>query len=289
MFKAIGRWGSQVKNTLNVHIFSNIFGSKSKRYGDLHNDEEEIFCDAQEEIFESENEDDHVPQTPVVTNGDIAVKADINLNNTIDVPPDNVDSKAEETEITTQAEVSSETNVESNEINKIEDLVTFDFTCNDDDAVEAKVDDNNTSKDDDKKSDSDNDSGDTSDDEHHGDDDHHVNHSDKTKIMKNSKSSNGLVQSASATVIQKVHRRMNSYSQRQYAKFDNAQDDENDNVIQNEEVTSHDDVDNNVFDRYDETDQKSDKKTKRKKKVAFFSFFRGFFSFGSRSKSTRVR
>lgn len=122
------------------------------------------------------------------------------------------------------------------------------------------------------------------------DDDHHINHKDTKQIVKESKQSNGLVHSASAAVIHKVHRRMNSYSQRQYSKFDNAHDDENDNIIHIETKASEDNVDSRVTGDNLEQENviKTEKKTKRKKKVAFFQFFRGIFRFNSRPASTRI-
>lgn len=64
MFKAIGKWGSQVRSSINLQFFSNLFGSKSKKYDDLDN-EEEVFIDAQEDFSEeSDSEHDRVsPKT----------------------------------------------------------------------------------------------------------------------------------------------------------------------------------------------------------------------------------
>ncbi|XP_045171926.2 DNA ligase 1-like isoform X2 [Mercenaria mercenaria] len=263
MFKAIGRWGSQVRSSINLRIFSNIFGSKSKKYGDLDNEDEEIFIDAQEEIVhESDTEEERVP--PQIT--EIKSESDDSKRDKVDgnLEVEHNDVKTLETQdiiseqITTQVEVveRKETeeifNTEQNESNA-EQPSSHKEAEKENTSCESSDDNSDTEQEDDD------------------DDDHHINHKDTKQMMKNSKQNNGIAQSASSSsMIQKVHRRMNSYSQRQYAKFDNSQDDENDGEIHSTGDSSHDKVDSHVVDDNLESAQviKSEKKSKRKKKIA---------------------
>lgn len=275
MFKAIGRWGSQVRSSINLQFFSNIFGSKSKRYDDLGNEDEEVFIDAQEDISEESDTEDvhkhvkHEPRDPNTdSKNDIAESGDVKTVETND---------GSKEEIVTKADIVVSPEVKEEVINDLTDAAVGPSN-----PEESKIE-NNESETDKEASDAEH-GGDTE------DDDHHINHKDTKQIVKNSKQSNGLVHSASASMIQKVHRRMNSYSQRQYSKFDNAQDDENDNTIQYSEDCSKDQVDSNMTGNPLEEANviKNEKKTKRKKKVAFFQFFRGFFRLNSRPASTRI-
>lgn len=282
MFKAIGRWGSSVRSSINVHIFANIFGSKSKKYGDLGNEDEEIFIDALETIDHDTDTEEDVDDTHAehikseirdtkldTTDGNAAHESDdLNESNTTNDP---FTTKAEIVKIIeTETEVSTE-------------------------MKEQNTEQTSSHEESEKRSSSDSEIGDTDDEksenEHelNDDDDNHVNHKDTKKMIVNSsKPNNGIVHSASSSsVMKKVHRRMNSYSQRQYAKFDNSQDDENDTVVHSADKSTKDNEEiHQVVDDNIQQSQafKTEKKTK-KKKVAFFNFFRGFF----RSKSTRIR
>lgn len=284
MFKAIGRWGSQVRSSFNFPFITNMFGTKSKTYGDLDN-EEEIFIDAQEEIGnESDTEDNiivtrseqhksehSVPNTSVQEEGN-ELKAD-------DEQTPVSDYIADPSQVVAQIEIAPVTTVEENGVIEQSES-NYALSASQTEAGDEHSNSDNT-----------NDTGSEREDEpdDDDDDDYHVNHKDTKKMVNSSKQSNGLVKSASAAMFQKVHRRMNSYTLRQYSKFDNARDDENDNVIHCDDECSHDSVDNHVTDNLDQVHEtKSEKKTKRKKKVAFFQFFRGFFGLDSRSKSTRI-
>ena len=56
MWRAVERWGSQIKSGLNFDFLSRLFG-KSKSYAQFESTED-IFSDAKEELVESEEEDD---------------------------------------------------------------------------------------------------------------------------------------------------------------------------------------------------------------------------------------
>lgn len=278
MFKAIGRWGAHVRSTLNIPFLSSIFGSKAKKYGDLDNDEEEIFVDAEEDIHhEDEHLDGKLTLRPNVSTDSASTK-EIRVTKSQDsiqdtganeVVKDNCDTK-DKSGITTEVEISICSNGR-----EIDQCVTDSSSLAVPNETHQAANDQNESG---SSSENDDDTG-------NNEDDHHVNHKDTKKMVKNSKSSNGIVQSASAAVL-KVHRRVNSYTQRQYAKFDNAQDDENDNIVQHEHVGE---VSYEYGDDIETVQtQKSEKKTKRRKKVAFFELFRGIFKFRSRQSSTRM-
>lgn len=286
MFKAIGRWGSQVRSSFNFPFMTNVFGTKSKKYGDLDN-EEEIFIDALEEIEnESDTEDNiivmrsehhksehSIPKT--------SVQEDENEHRVDDEQIPVSDYIADQSQLVAQLESTPVTTVEVEEICVLEKPESNDALS----ASQTEADDEHCT------SDNTHDTGSESEDEPDGvDDDHHINHKDTTQMVNSSKQNNGLVKSSSAAMFQKVHRRMNSYTLRQYSKFDNAHDDENDNVIHCDDECSYDNVDSHVTDNVEQVHEtKSEKKTKRKKKVAFFQFFRGFFGLNSRSKSTRIK
>lgn len=280
MFKAIGKWGSQVRSSINLQFFSNLFGSKSKKYDDLDN-EEEVFIDAQEDISE-ESDSEHDKVTSMTLDSFNTEKSDhkadskdgeIDHGDVTDVKPVGRRKK----EIIAQADVVVDTGAKDGDNPPLSDT-NLDLSSHRDVQIVRSHSDSELVKHESEEECEDD------------DDDHHINHKDTKKIVKESKQSNGLVHSASAAVIHKVHRRMNSYSQRQYSKFDNAHDDENDNIIHIDREAPEENDDSRVNSDYLEQENviKTEKKTKRKKKVAFFQFFRGLFRLNSRPASTRI-
>lgn len=278
MFKAISRWGSQVRSSIGIGFISNLFGSKSKqKYGEFNDETEEIFSDAHEEL-DTDHDSDNASvssnkQTEVVIEtvaGPVTSTASL-----CDTNGENKDRKSDvvnngealDTTFEDNIGVSSkdkDTSSTNGDCRDTADGNSLEVSGQENNSTGANVCDINTECDtsDDKK-------------EHNSE-----RESDSLKPDETAKSSsdqNGMTHSSSSSsVFQKVHRRINSYSQRQYAKFDNIQDDENDNKItvedhhDNDEKTSHsdhDDVDNLV----------TPKKKSKKKKVPLFSYIRGLF------------
>lgn len=263
MFKAIGRLGSTVRSSINLTIFTNIFGSKSKKYGDLGNEDEEVFIDAQETIdneTDTENVDDQ-------NNGHVkSERGDTKLEK------NDVKADLDETDLNNTPNDPFTTEVEIVEINKPVNEVTIEVNGQSTEKTSSHNKSEGQSSDSSSEADTDGGKSDCEHEENDDEDDHHENHKDTKKIIKDSKQNNGIVHSASSSsMMKKVHRRMNSYSQRQYAKFDNSQDDETDNVVQSTDESpkdnedSHEGVDDNIEQSHV---FKSEKKTKRKKKIA---------------------
>lgn len=271
MFKAISRWGSQVRSSLGIGFISNLFSSKSKKYGEFNDETEEIFSDAHEDIdTDNESEDDNTtvvietlkPKTTFESEND---GKDSNEKHILDdsEEPDGI-AETDDNPKETQDSVNAI-------IQEVKDITT-DAAVQSCDKCEQ---DSNVHGGESENSDSESSGSESVHNSEHDEDTHH---DDTTKIVKTSSKANGMPQSnSSASLFKKVHRRVNSYTQRQYAKFDNAQDDENDNRI-----TADDSVDADEIQVVQEdvsksvTDKKTEKKTK-KKKVPLFSFLRGIF------------
>ena len=287
MFKAISRFGSQVRSTIGIGFISNLFGSKSKqKYGEFNDETEEIFSDAHEEL-DSDSESMEEQTTVIVETP----------NTKLDIVPSNCDSinhnkESKPDEIcvdTTNGEIVLDTIHKDSDDSSADDVdnateesttvdvashTTCDFFIEENKSSDVNICDigtpDNTT-------------------EHNKEptyDEHQT--KDGSQLVKSSPKSNGMsTSSSSSSVFKKVHRRVSSYTQRQYAKFDNIQDDENDNKVSVEVEEKTNDADenktNNEQVEHDEIHDDDDhlftpeKKTKKKKKVPLFSYIRGFF------------
>jgi len=226
MFKALSRFGSSVRSTLSVGFISNIFNrkSKSRKYGGINDETEEIFSDAREEL-ESDDEisdDSHKVviesqlKLPSKLRPDSESTQTLNSGNdqlldlvTADVTADGTDgkdAKSQNDDSVFDFEVSFTSNTEDNEKavekKKLSETKT------------EKVDDNSSSD---------------SEAEYVDTDDHHKIHHDDTEQIVQASQTNGMPKSnSSSSIFKKVHRRVNSYTQRQYAKFGTPQEEPED-------------------------------------------------------------
>ncbi|WAR19848.1 hypothetical protein MAR_001686 [Mya arenaria] len=251
MFKTLSRWGSQVRSTLSVGFISNIFskGGKGRKYGEINDETEEIFSDAHEELESDDEIIDEATHRAVIeaqlnvpplsstgTESTDTLKSnsvdqtDGSLNNLLDDKQTNgaegFDEIRQRPEDANVGDINLNDVTVGDKLNESEDRVTEDGEKTDAEVNEASKA-NGFTKGTAGESDSSSENSDHGD----SDDDHHEVHHDDTKKIVKSSGQNGTPKSSSKTMFQKVHRRVNSYTQRQYAKFDNGQDDENDRVI----------------------------------------------------------
>lgn len=271
MFKAISRWGSQVRSSLSGGFLSNLFGSKSRKYGEFNEETEEIFSDALEELESDDDVDGRLavavepksPKTKTEATEDI-LKVSVHEPELASGDTQHSDTGGDISDAKDIAKETKDENIQSTPQTVDTHLVE---TCSVSSSHSS-----DSSQDLDKDKTDDNNEHNT---ENDADNEQHDEHDDTKQIVESPSKENGIPHSSSsASMFQKMHRRINSYTQRQYAKFDNTQEDENDNRIANCDAdvdtysVDHDDVDKIVI---------SEKKTKKKKKVPLFSFLRGIF------------
>lgn len=249
MFKAFGRLGSHVRS-LNIPLISSLF-NKSRPYGGLDDDDTDNFFDAKEELdSDTESESgDSIREQDGATVACIEQISNRQSEHAFKELKVNSVSKDDET-CTPQTEALTKS-LEDRNIDSDQP----------DDGPDVDTEDDNT-------------------DEH--------NHKDTKGIVRTSKSSADLGRSASTSTFQRVHRRINSYTQRQYAKLDSGNVDldtsHNDHVTQTSGSDQTDDA--NVFHSIDDVKNSgATKKPKRRKKVALLSYIRSFFRFPPRDSS----
>ena len=244
MFKAIGRWGANVKANLNLKFLTNLFGSKSKSYCEIDSDEEEIFSDAREELLDEEEDDDRTV-TIESHESSVVFKRSVNGSATI------VRSDLVNTDKSSQSDDSSDADDEG-------------IGVENDDIIETK----------------------DKDDIFNHDEDH--NQKESAKIIEtDTKTTNGLIRNASSSAFKKVHRRISSFSQRQYSKMDcdngegelQAEKDDNDNIDGSVGAM------NGKLKSVKQKSKDKDKKTQKRNKVPLFRFFRGLIRFPFRGNS----
>ncbi|KAH3845359.1 uncharacterized protein LOC127873043 [Dreissena polymorpha] len=281
MFKAIGRWSAQIRSN-GLELISTIFGKggKGRKYGGIDDETEEIFSDAKEELDSDDDLSSDSHKVEIHIKQDKTHSSD-NLS-TLNVLPSTVETDTQDKKSGADVTENKHGGSEHSSNSDLSGDVTDSFA---DKAESVKIDNNvanikvQIDEPNDEVGDIEADKSEAEevvqDHEHnHTEDNHHeVDHSDTKKMLK-SKPGDIPKSSSSSSVFQKMHRRVNSYTQRQYAKFDNLQEDEHghsvSSVLEQASTNGNNHVDNVIssIDHVDGDNSLLTSKSKKKRKMA---------------------